>query len=261
MADDGVILELSNMEGVYDKTVTAVRNVDLTIREGSITGLLGPNGAGKTDLLRFISGLAKRDRGEVTRGRIIYKGREIQDLDPNEIAQMGIIMAMEERRVFEHLTVHENLRSTPGDDYEEMVRFFPELEKVWDSVAGYLSGGEQQMLVTAMALLCDPDLLLLDEPFLGLAPSIVDNLDEKIEQINEELGVTVLLAGENARNVLPATDYTYLLEDGQVVLEGPSAELAEDDRVKEYYLGTGDHQTYEDTKYYRRRKRWQSKKG
>ncbi len=261
MSGDGIILELSNMEGVYDKTVTAVRNVDLTIDEGSITGLLGPNGAGKTDLLRFISGLAQRDRGEVTRGSIIYKGQHIENMDPNDIAKMGIIMAMEERRIFEHLTVYEHLRATPGDDYDEVKRFFPELEKVWNSVAGYISGGEQQMLVTAMALLCDPDLLLLDEPFLGLAPSVVSNLDEQIKTINEELGVTIMLAGENARNVLPATDYTYLLEDGQVVLEGPSAEIREDDRVKEYYLGTADHQTYDDTKYYRRRKRWQSKKG
>lgn len=253
------ILRLDNVEGVYDKTITAVRNVDITVEEGSITGLVGPNGAGKTDLLKFVSGLAQRDRGEVTRGSILYKGEHIENKDPNEIAQMGIVMTMEERRVFEHLTVEENLRATPASDYERVTRFFPELERVWNSTAGYISGGEQQMLVMAMALLCDPEVLLLDEPFMGLAPSIVNNLEEKIEEINDELGATIVLAGEDAGNVIPMTDYTYIMQDGQVVLEGNPDELMEDDRIKKYYLGDKE-QTYSDVKYYRRRKRWHSKK-
>lgn len=253
------ILELENMEGVYDKTITAVRNVDLTVEEGSITGIVGTNGAGKTDLMKFISGLAKRDRGRVTRGSIRFRGEPIQNKDPNDIAKMGIVMTLEDRRVFEHLTVEENLRATPNADYEDVKRFFPELERVWNSSAGYISGGEQQMLVMGMALLCDPDLLLLDEPFMGLAPSIVKNLTEKIQEINSDLGVTILLAGEDAQNVIPITDYTYIMQDGQVVLEGSPAELMADERIKKYYLGDKD-ETYSDAKYYRRRKRWHSKK-
>lgn len=253
------ILRIENMEGVYDKTITAVRNIDLTVEEGSVTGLVGANGAGKTDLLKFISGLAKRDRGQVTRGSIVFRGEHIENRDPNEIAKMGIILTMEERRVFEHLTVEENLRATPSDDHRQVIRFFPELERIWDSTAGYISGGEQQMLVMSMALLCDPDLLLLDEPFLGLAPSIVKNLKAKIEEINEELGVTIVLAGEDAKNVIPASDYTYVMQDGQVVLEGPPSELMEDERIKQYYLGDKE-ETFTDAKYYRRRKRWHSKK-
>jgi branched-chain amino acid transport system ATP-binding protein len=253
------ILRIENMEGVYDKTITAVRNVDITVEEGSITGLVGPNGAGKTDLLKFVSGLARRDRGEVTRGSIRFRGEHIENLDPNTIAKMGIVMTMEERPVFEHLTVEENLRATPADDPERVTRFFPELERIWDSTAGYISGGEQQMLVMAMALLCDPEVLVHDEPFMGLAPSIVNNLETKIREINEDLGVTIVLAGEDAQNVIPMTDYTYIMQDGQVVLEGPPEDLLSDDRIKKYYLGDKE-QTYADVKYYRRRKRWHSKK-
>lgn len=253
------ILRIDNMEGVYDKTITAVRNIDISVEAGSITGLVGPNGAGKTDLLKFVSGLAKRDRGEVTRGSILFNGEHIENMDPNDIAKMGIVMTLEERRVFEHLTVEENLRATPSSNYEEVTRFFPELERVWDSRAGYISGGEQQMLVMGMALLCDPEILLLDEPFMGLAPSIVNSLEDKIEEINTDLGVTILLAGEDAANVIPMTDYTYVLQDGQVVLEGSPDELMRDERIKKYYLGDKE-ETYTDAKYYRRRKRWHSKK-
>lgn len=255
----GNILEIENLEGVYDKTITALRNIDMTVEEGSITGIIGPNGAGKTDLLKFISGLAKRDRGEATRGSIVYKGENIENMDPNDVAAKGIIMTMEDRRVFEHLTVEENLKATPADDIEEVKRFFPDLKKVWNGIAGYISGGEQQMLVTAMSLLCDPELLLLDEPFMGLAPTVISSLSERIEKINKELDVTILMAGENAEIALPFTDYCYVMEDGQTVLEGPSEDLKEDERIEEYYLGKGEHRTFADTKYYRRRKRWYSK--
>ncbi len=261
------LLELNNVEVIYDDVILVLKGMSLSVEEGQIVTLLGSNGAGKTTTLKAISGLLKAEEGEVTDGSIYFMGERIDNKDPEDIVKMGIFQVMEGRRVFETLTVIENLiaatatrRDSKGikEDMERVFSFFPRLEERKNQVAGYLSGGEQQMLVIGRALMARPKLMLLDEPSLGLAPLIVKEIFDVIQQINREEGVTILLVEQNARLALNVAQYAYVMENGKVVLDGPSDELRENPDVKEFYLGLTDvgRKSFREVKHYRRRKRW-----
>jgi len=261
------MLSLNNIEVIYDSVILVLKGVSLNVREGGITTLLVANGAGKTTTLKAISGLLRSERGEVTKGSIEFNGARIDRLPPHGVVRRGIVQVFEGRRVFEHLTTEENLiagahiqtdRQKVAAGIERVYGYFPRLKERRGVQAGYLSGGEQQMLVIGRALMSRPRLILLDEPSLGLAPRIVDEIFHVIARLREE-GMTVLLVEQNATLALEIADYAYVMENGRVVLDGPADALRQNSDVKEFYLGLnelGARKSYREVKRYRRRKRW-----
>ena len=259
------MLTFENVEVVYDDVILALRGVSLEVPEGSIVALLGANGAGKTTALRACTGLLPVHRGEVTKGTITLEGRRIDRLGAPEIVRAGIAQVMEGRRIFAELTVEENLRlgghTRPGrlaHGFARVYELFPRLEERRESTAGYLSGGEQQMLAIGRALMSEPRYLLLDEPSLGLAPQLMRGIRDLLVRINEE-GTTILLVEQNAAMALSIAQHGYVMETGKVVMDKPAKALREDDDVKEFYLGLGAEggaRSFRDVKHYRRRKRW-----
>jgi len=263
------LLSLNNIEVLYDDVILVLRGLSLEVGEAKIAALLGSNGAGKTTTLKAISGLLYVEDGEVTDGTIVFDGEEIQGTDAHRIVEKGIFQVLEGRRVFEHLTVRENLtagaytrrdRGATGADIDKVFHYFPALAERRRQIAGHLSGGEQQMLALGRALMASPRMMLLDEPSLGLAPILVESIFEIIQRINRDEGTTILLVEQNARLALSVADYGYVMEGGRVVLEGTADELRTNEDVKEFYLGLGDagRRSYRDVKHYRRRKRWLS---
>jgi branched-chain amino acid transport system ATP-binding protein len=251
---------------IYDEVILVLRGLSLTVGEGQIVALLGSNGAGKTTTLKAITGLLPSEDGEITDGFISHRGTPITHRDPAEIVRMGLSLVMEGRRVFEHLTTNENLLAgayTHQDGKQEhldlVYEYFPALAARRTQLAGYLSGGEQQMLAIGRALMARPRFLMLDEPSLGLAPLLVAEIFEIIKRLNADLGTTVLLVEQNARRALEISDHGFIMEQGRIVLEGPADELAENADVQEFYLGiteAGERKSYRDVKHYKRRKRW-----
>lgn len=263
------MLKINNIEVVYSDVVLVLRGVSLEVPDGKIVAILGANGAGKTTTLKAISGLLQAEEGEVTRGNIEFEGQRIDKLAPNKIVQQGILQVLEGRRLFRHLSVEENLlvgsitrrdvSTTVDQDLEQIYHFFPRLKDLRKKTSGYLSGGEQQMLVIGRGLMAHPRLLMLDEPSIGLAPLLVAEIFEVIQQINKESGIPILLVEQNARIALDVADYAYVMETGRVVLDGPSEQLAQNEDIKEFYLGLtqlGERKSYRDVKHYKRRKRW-----
>jgi branched-chain amino acid transport system ATP-binding protein len=242
-----------------------LRGLSMQVPEGEIVALLGSNGAGKSTTLKAISGLLPSEHGEVTEGEILHRGDPIARLDAADRVRRGLSLVMEGRHVFEHLTVHENLVAgaytqprAARDQFDVVYEYFPKLRDRRNQGAGYLSGGEQQMLAIGRALMAEPSLLMLDEPSLGLAPLLVGEIFEIIARLNAELGTTVLLVEQNAHRALEIAHHGYIMENGRIVLEGPSADLAENPDVKEFYLGMSEsgRRSYRDVKHYKRRKRW-----
>jgi branched-chain amino acid transport system ATP-binding protein len=262
------ILAVNNVEVIYDQVILVLRGLSLAVGEGEIVALLGSNGAGKSTLLKAISGLLPSEDGEITQGEIVYRGKRIEGRDAAEIVRLGISQVMEGRRIFEHLTAEENLRAgafsrrrngSLRDDLELVYKYFPPLYERRRQAAGYLSGGEQQMLAIGRALMAQPTLLMLDEPSLGLAPRLVAEIFEIIQRLNEELGTTVLVVEQNARSALEIAGHGYVMENGRIVLDGPAEELAKNPDVMEFYLGlteAGERRSYRAVKHYKRRKRW-----
>ncbi len=262
------ILALNNIEVIYDDVILVLKGMSLEVREGQIVALLGANGAGKSTTLKAISGLLKGEEGKVTDGSISYRGKPIDAVDPEKRVRMGIFQVMEGRRVFDDLNVDENLyagahtrknRADIKKDMEMVFEYFPRLTERRHTLAGYLSGGEQQMLAIGRALMARPKLMLLDEPSLGLAPLLVKEIFGIINRINKEEGTTILLVEQNARIALSIADYGYIMENGKIVMDDPVDKLKENEDVKEFYLGlskVGDKKSYRDVKHYRRRKRW-----
>lgn len=264
------LLQLNNIEVIYDDIILVLKGMSISVPEGKIVALLGSNGAGKSTTLKAISGLLKPEDGEVTDGEIIYNGEGIHNRDAAEIVRKGIFQVMEGRRIFEHLTVEENLRAggyTVADHaqvnqtIELCYEYFPRLRERKTQVAGYLSGGEQQMLAIGRAMMAQPDVILLDEPSLGLAPLLVKDIFGIIKRINQEQGTTILLVEQNANIALSIADFAYIMENGRVVLDGTPDELKNNADVREFYLGltdVGKRKSYKDVKHYKRRKRWLS---
>lgn len=260
------ILRVSGLEVVYSDVILVLRGVSLAVPDGTIVALLGANGAGKTTLLRAMSGLLPLHRGEITKGRVELDGKDVAGEDPAAIVRRGMSQVMEGRRIFAELTVDENLRAGGFTrrnkaelkaSYDRVMELFPALQGRRKSTAGYLSGGEQQMLAIGRALMASPRLLLLDEPSLGLAPLIVEQIRSIIVDINRA-GTSVLLVEQNATMALSVADHGFVLEHGKVVKEGPARELLADKDIQEFYLGVGDagRRSFRDVKSYRRRKRW-----
>lgn len=264
------LLEVNNIEVIYNHVILVLKGVSLNVPKGGITALLGGNGAGKTTTLKAISNLLRSERGEVTKGSVRYRGSDVHDADPADLVRKGVIQVMEGRHCFEHLTVEENLltgaytRSDGGanikQDLEMVYNYFPRLKERRTSQAGYTSGGEQQMVAMGRALMSRPETILLDEPSMGLAPQLVEQIFEIVKSINEQEGVTFLLAEQNTNVALRYAHYGYILESGRVVMDGPAAELRENPDVKEFYLGMSDEgrKSFRDVRSYRRRKRWLS---
>ena len=262
------LLEVNNIEVIYNHVILVLKGVSLSVRKGGITALLGGNGAGKTTTLKAISNLLHSERGEVTKGSILYKGERVQDLDPAALVKKGVIQVMEGRHCFAHLTVEENLltgaytrrdgKGAIAADLEMVYTYFPRLKERRKSQAGYTSGGEQQMVAVGRALMSRPETILLDEPSMGLAPQLVEQIFEIVKTINENEGVSFLLAEQNTNVALRYAHQGYILENGRVVMEGPAAELRENPDVKEFYLGMSDEgrKSFRDVRSYRRRKRW-----
>lgn len=262
------LLLVNNIEVIYHNVILVLKGMSLQVREGQIVAVLGNNGAGKTTTLKAISGLLKSEDGEVTDGQIRFQGRRIDRKYPEEIVRMGIFQVMEGRRVFDELTVEENLvagghtsrnRRRMKDDMEMVYGYFPRLRDRSRILAGYISGGEQQMLVIGRGLMASPKLMLLDEPSMGLAPLLVSEIFEIITRINKEEGVSILLVEQNARLALSIAEHGYVMENGRIVLDDTVEKLKENEDVKEFYLGlteVGKKKSYRDVKHYRRRKRW-----
>jgi branched-chain amino acid transport system ATP-binding protein len=262
------MLQVNSIEVAYMKVIQVLRGVSLEVGDGKIAALLGANGAGKTTTLRAISGMLKTEEGEVTGGSIVFDGKRIDRYGPENIAAMGISQAMEGRRVLEHLNVDENLlvgaycrkdRAGVKKDLQVVFDYFPKIKDLRHRVSGYLSGGEQQMLVIGRALMARPKLMLLDEPSLGLAPLLVQNIYEIIQRICAEQKMAILLVEQNVRAALGIADYGYVMENGRIVLAGPAETLRDNEDVREFYLGlsaVGSRKSYREVKHYRRRKRW-----
>ena len=264
------LLEVNNIEVIYNHVILVLKGVSLKVAEGGITALLGGNGAGKTTTLKAVSNLLHSERGEVTKGSINYRGDAVAGLDPADMVKRGVIQVMEGRHCFEHLTVEENLMTgayTRGDgrgavaaDLEKVYTYFPRLKERRSSQAGYTSGGEQQMCAIGRALMSRPETILLDEPSMGLAPQLVEEIFGIVKDLNEKEGVSFLLAEQNTNVALRFAHYGYILESGRVVMDGPAAELRENPDVKEFYLGVSEEgrKSFRDVRSYRRRKRWLS---
>ncbi len=262
------LLVINNIEVIYDHVILVLKGVSLTVHDGAIVALLGANGAGKTTTLKAVSNLLRAERGEVTKGSIIYKDKRIDSLTPNDLVKLGVVQVMEGRHCFEHLTVEENLltgahtrrdgRSEVMKDLEMVYRYFPRLKERRKSQSGYTSGGEQQMTAIGRALMARPNMILLDEPSMGLAPQLVEEIFEIVSELNKKEKVSFLLAEQNTMVALKYADYGYILENGRVVLDGEAKSLRENEDVKEFYLGlsTAGRKSFRDTKHYRRRKRW-----
>ena len=269
MAENGTpLLAVNNVEVIYDHVILVLKGVSLEVPEEGIVALLGANGAGKTTTLKAVSNLIKSERGDVTKGTIEFRGERIDTLSPSELVKRGVIQVMEGRRCFEHLTVEENLMTgayTRGDgaaavrqDLDMVYGYFPRLKDRRHSTAGYTSGGEQQMTVLGRALMARPAMILLDEPSMGLAPQLVEEIFEIVKRLNETEKVSFLLAEQNTNIALRYANYGYVLENGRVVMDGAAEELRENEDVKEFYLGFGGEgrKSFRDFKHYRRRKRW-----
>lgn len=262
------MLELTNVEMMYSGVILVLKGVSMDVPDGEIVALLGANGAGKTSTLKCISGLERTEEGEVTRGRIFFDEEPIARFDPTQIVEKGIVQVLEGRAVLAHLTVEQNLLvgshltprlKTAKEDMETVFSYFPSLRRLKDRTAGYLSGGEQQMLVIGRAIMARPRLLLLDEPSLGLAPLVVREIFEILGRLNEEMKITILLVEQNVRVALSIASRGYVMENGRIVLEGTADELKNNEDIKEFYLGLsleGRRKSYRSVKHYKRRKRW-----
>jgi len=262
------LLTINNVEVIYDHVILVLKGVSFAVEEGQIVALLGANGAGKTTTLKAISNLLTSERGEVTKGSIEYRGERIDGLTPNDLVRRGLIQVMEGRHCFQHLTVEENLmtgaftrsasRAQIRSDLEKVYGYFPRLKERRRSQAGYTSGGEQQMTAIGRALMARPQMILLDEPSMGLAPQVVEEIFEIVHDLNEKERVSFLLAEQNTMVALRYATYGYILENGRVVMDGPAQELGANEDVKEFYLGLSGsgRKSFRDVKHYRRRKRW-----
>ncbi|MEL6236504.1 MAG: ABC transporter ATP-binding protein [Pseudomonadota bacterium] len=267
-AETETLLDLKNVEVIYNHVILVLKGVSLSVAKGGITALLGGNGAGKTTTLKAVSNLLHSERGEVTKGTITYRGERVQDLNPSDLVRKGVIQVMEGRHCFEHLTVEENLLTGAytrtdreiAQDLEKVYAYFPRLKERRRSQAGYTSGGEQQMCAIGRALMSRPETILLDEPSMGLAPQLVEEIFGIVKDLNEREGVSFLLAEQNTNVALRFAHRGYILESGRVVMEGPAAELRENPDVKEFYLGVSEkgRKSFRDVRSYRRRKRWLS---
>ena len=264
------MLSLNNVEVIYDNVILVLKGVSIACEEGRITTLLGANGAGKSTTLKAVSGVLRTERGEVTKGSVELGGQRIDRLPPYEVVQRGVVQVFEGRRVFEHLTTEENLvagahtqpdRAKVAAGIERVYQYFPRLKERRHVQSGYLSGGEQQMLVIGRALMSTPKVMLLDEPSLGLAPMLVEEIFAIVQRLNQREQLTVLLVEQNASMALRIADHGYVMENGRIVLEGTGDSLRENPDIKEFYLGlteVGARKSYRDVKHYKRRKRWLS---
>ncbi|QFU09853.1 High-affinity branched-chain amino acid transport ATP-binding protein LivF [Rhodobacteraceae bacterium THAF1] len=267
---DDTLLDVKNIEVIYNSVILVLKGVSLSVKKGGITALLGGNGAGKTTTLKAVSRLLKSERGEVTKGQILYRGDRIEGMAPADMVKRGVIQVMEGRHCFEHLTIEENLmtgaytrgdgRRKVEDDLDLVYTYFPRLKERRKSQAGYTSGGEQQMCAIGRALMSRPETVLLDEPSMGLAPQLVEEIFGIVKDLNEKEGVSFLLAEQNTNVALRFAHQGYILESGRVVMDGKAADLRENPDVKEFYLGMSDEgrKSFRDTRSYRRRKRWLS---
>jgi len=266
MSATSAYLSVNNVEVIYDHVILVLKGVSLQVQEGQIVTLLGANGAGKTTTLKSISNLLHAERGDVTKGYIEFKGQRIHQLNPSELVKRGICQVMEGRHCFQHLTVEENLLTgayTRGgadlrEDLDRVYKYFPRLKERRKAQSGYTSGGEQQMTAIGRALMARPSMILLDEPSMGLAPQLVEEIFGIVKDLNQKEKVSFLLAEQNTNMALKFADYGYILENGRVVMDGEAGSLAENEDVKEFYLGfsTGGRRSFRDVKSYRRRKRW-----
>ncbi len=268
MEAPSIALSINGIEVIYNHVILVLKGVSLQVPDGRIVALLGGNGAGKTTTLRAISNLLAGERGQVTKGSIEYRGARVENLTPAELVRRGVIQVMEGRHCFAHLTVEENLltgaytrrvsRAEIADDLERVYAYFPRLKTRRQSVSGYTSGGEQQMTAVGRALMARPNMILLDEPSMGLAPQIVEEIFGIVKDLNQKEKVSFLLAEQNTNMALRYSDYGYILENGRIVMDGEARALAENDDVKEFYLGMSQEgrQSFRDAKFYRRRKRW-----
>ncbi|WP_121067311.1 ABC transporter ATP-binding protein [Chachezhania antarctica] len=264
------LLEVNNIEVIYNHVILVLKGVSLSVPKGGIIALLGGNGAGKTTTLKAISNLLHSERGEVTKGSVKYRGKDVHNEDPSALVRKGVIQVMEGRHCFSHLTVEENLmtgfytrregRAAMMNDLDLVYSYFPRLKERRNSQAGYTSGGEQQMVAIGRALMSKPETILLDEPSMGLAPQLVEEIFGIVKNLNEQEGVSFLLAEQNTNVALRFAHYGYILESGRVVMDGPAAELRENPDVKEFYLGMAEEgrKSFRDVRSYRRRKRWLS---
>ena len=262
------LLAVNGIEVIYNHVILVLKGVSLSVPEGGIVAILGANGAGKTTTLRAVSNLLKSERGDVTKGSVEYRGEKVHHLSPSDLVKRGVIQVMEGRHCFAHLTVEENLltgaytrnasRAEVNADLEKVYGYFPKLKTRRQSQSGYTSGGEQQMTAVGRALMSRPNMILLDEPSMGLAPQIVEEIFEIVRDLNQKEKVSFLLAEQNTNVALRYADFGYILENGRVVMEGAAASLAENEDVKEFYLGISKagRKSFRDVKHYRRRKRW-----
>lgn len=262
------LLDVNGIEVIYNHVILVLRGVSLIVPKGKIVALLGANGAGKTTTLRAISSLLQSERGQVTKGSITYQGQRIEALTPEDLVKRGVIQVMEGRHCFGHLSIEENLltgaytrKASKGEisaSLDKVYHYFPRLKQRRSSQAGYTSGGEQQMAAIGRALMANPQMILLDEPSMGLAPQIVEEIFEIVRDLNSREGVSFLLAEQNTNIALRYADYGYILESGRVMMDGSAQELANNEDVKEFYLGmdSGERKSFRETKFYRRRKRW-----
>ena len=267
-APNKTILTVNNIEVIYDHVILVLKGVSIEVPQGGIVALLGANGAGKSTTLKSISNLLRSERGEVTKGSIHFNGKHVDRLSPNDLVKQGVVQVMEGRHCFEHLTIEENLltgaytrkdgRAAIQQDLEMVYNYFPRLRERRSSQAGYTSGGEQQMCAIGRALMSRPTMILLDEPSMGLAPQLVEEIFEIVKKLNETEGVSFLLAEQNTNVALRYADYGYILENGRVVLDGEAATLRDNEDVKEFYLGVSgsERKSFRDVKHYKRRKRW-----
>ena len=267
-AETKAYLSVNNVEVIYDHVILVLKGVSLEVARGKIVALLGANGAGKTTTLKAISNLLRAERGDVTKGSIEFDGERVDRLTPAELVRRGVCQVMEGRHCFQHLTVEENLltgafsrkvgRAELKNDLEKVYSYFPRLKDRRSSQSGYTSGGEQQMTAVGRALMAQPKMILLDEPSMGLAPQIVEEIFEIVKSLNQKEGVSFLLAEQNTMVALRFADYGYILENGRVVMDGLASDLATNEDVKEFYLGlsSGGRKSFRDAKHYRRRKRW-----
>lgn len=263
-----ILLNVNGIEVIYNHVILVLKGVSLRVPEGKIVALLGANGAGKTTTLRAVSNLLRAERGDVTKGNIEYRGERIDKLTPADLVKRGVVQVMEGRHCFGHLTIEENLytgaytrkisRGELSASLDKVYQYFPRLKQRRTSQAGYTSGGEQQMTAIGRALMANPNMILLDEPSMGLAPQIVEEIFEIVRDLNQRERVSFLLAEQNTNIALRYSDYGYILENGRVMMDGVAKELAENEDVKEFYLGvsSGERKSFRDTKFYRRRKRW-----
>ncbi len=267
MEPKNIVLNVNGVEVIYNHVILVLRGVSLQVPQGAIVAILGGNGAGKTTTLRAISNLLKGERGQVTKGSIELRGERIENLSTSEMVQRGVVQVMEGRHCFAHLTIEENLltgaytrsnKAEVADNLEKVYNYFPRLKTRRTSQAAYTSGGEQQMCAIGRALMANPNMVLLDEPSMGLAPQIVQEVFEIVKDLNTKEKVTFLLAEQNTNMALKYSDYGYIMESGRVVMDGPASDLATNEDVKEFYLGVGggERKSFRDVKSYKRRKRW-----